>query len=156
MYEVKDGARTLQFEGVRLAASTSERPDSPRWIEFELYKTDGGKYVLSRVGVSLIYHSAVCPLVVRYGLHEDSEDKLSLDAVPCDSCRPGKLEPIVYPEKTRYWTLVSFDPYDVIDALYTGNSRGPKYLTKVAERLLDVASNADVDIDAAYKIQIVL
>ena len=70
MHEVKDGSRTLQFSGKLLAESSSWRQGSYRWIEFKLYKTDNGSYILSRVGVSLIFHGAACPLVKRYGLNE--------------------------------------------------------------------------------------
>ena len=61
MFEVKDGARTLQFSGKLLGESSSYRPNSNRWIEFRLYRTQSGSYVLSRIGVSLIYHGAACP-----------------------------------------------------------------------------------------------
>ncbi len=70
MFEVKDSARTLQFNGRLLSESSSWRRGSTRWIEFELYKTENGSYILSRVGVSVIFHGAACPLVKRYGLSE--------------------------------------------------------------------------------------
>ena len=76
MFEVKDGDRTLQFHGHYLGSSTSWRRGSTRWIEFDLYKTDGGMYVLSRVGVSLVYHGAACSIVKKYGLQEVSFDRL--------------------------------------------------------------------------------
>ena len=50
MFEVKDGSRILQFSGRLLGESSSKRGDSTRWIEFKLYKTENGKYILSRVG----------------------------------------------------------------------------------------------------------
>ena len=56
MFEVKDGSRTLQFKGRLLAESSSWRRGSTRWIEFALYRTENGSYVLSRIGVSLIFH----------------------------------------------------------------------------------------------------
>ena len=56
MFEVKDSSRTLQFNGKLLSKSSSWRKGSVRWIEFALYKTENGSYVLSRIGVSLIYH----------------------------------------------------------------------------------------------------
>jgi len=60
MFEVKDSSRTLQFNGILLSKSSSWRKGSVRWIEFALYKTENGSYVLSRIGVSLIYHGAAC------------------------------------------------------------------------------------------------
>ena len=82
MFEVKDSARTLQFNGKLLSESSSWRRDSTRWIEFALYKTDNGSYVLSRIGVSIIYHGAACPLVKRYSLNEVNAIELIDNAIP--------------------------------------------------------------------------
>jgi len=155
MYEVKDGARTLKFHGSQLAASSSRHKDSQRWIEFELYRTLEGQYVLSRVGVSLVYHRAICPLVSRYGLHESAVDDIDRDAYPCEECRPNFQEPVLFPEKYRYWTLVSADPEAVLDALYKQDRNSARYLTKVAQRLLDEASEVDSDIDSVYRIEFI-
>lgn len=156
MYEVKDGARTLQFSGRVLGQSTSKRFGSVRWIEFVLYKTDNGTYILSRVGVSLIYHSASCPLVEKYGLQELSVDLLRRDAVPCEECYPTMELPLVFPEKYRHWALVTEEPQAILDALYkTDEENGTRYLTRVAERLLHSASERDNDIDSVYRIEII-
>jgi hypothetical protein len=153
MYEVKDGARTLKFEGQLLGQSSSYRRGSDRWIEFALYKTRGGEYILARVGVSLVFHSAICPLVARYGLQEAEVDKIRDDAVPCEECSPDFEEPLLYPEKFRYWTLRSREPEAVLDALYKSGNDGIKYLTKVAERLLNDAALEDTEIDQIYRIE---
>lgn len=154
-YEVKDGARTLRFDGTKLAASTSWRRGSSRWIEFELYRTESGSYVLARVGVSTVYHASWCPLVTKYGLHESDITDLDQDAFPCLECHPTQGEPIVYPEKDRYWTLVSEDPDAVLDALYKSDYNNSRYLTNVAHRLLEQASKADAGIDAAYRTEVI-
>lgn len=153
MHQVRDGTRVLQFNGQKLSHSSSHRPDSSRWIEFTLYKTDKGSYILSRVGVSLVFHSSVCPLVTRYGLHEGSVTELTSYAVPCEECNPDYSDPIIYPEKYRYWTLVSEDASAVVDALYKTDENGTRYLTKVAQRILDDASEIDPDLDAVYRVE---
>ena len=153
MYEVRNGNRVLRFEGRHLANSSSKRPGASRWIEFDLYKTEAGSYVLSRVGVSHIYHSMLCPLVDRYGLHEVEESELSVDAVPCEDCNPDDSEPLVYPELFRYWTLVSEEPDAILDALYKEDQNGARYLTRVAERLLQEAAAQDADIDMIYRFE---
>lgn len=155
MIEVKDGSRTLKFNGRLLGKSSSWRRGSQRWIEFELYKTENGSYVLSRVGVSVIYHAAACPLVKRYGLQEVSVDELREDVTPCDECRPSFAAEIVFPEKHRYWAQVSDDPNAVLEALYKYDNGGAKYLTHVAQRLLEEASNLDKGIEAVYKIEMI-
>jgi hypothetical protein len=153
MFEVKNGNRTIRFEGALLATSSSRRADSPRWIEFSLYKTNSGSYVLSRIGVSHVFHSSVCPLVDRYGLHEESVEVLTEYSVPCEDCDPGFEDPIAYPEKFRYWTLTSESAEAVVEALHQKDGHGNKYLTKVADRLLDKAATRDPDIDQIYRVE---
>lgn len=155
MYEVKDGARTLRFSGELLGQSSSRRADSGRWIEFHLYRTDKGSYILSRVGVSNIYHSSVCSLVSRYGLHEKSIDDLNVEAVPCSECCPNIIEPLIFPEEYRYWTLISEEPEAILNALYKPDDSGARYLTNVARRVLEQAAEVDPEIDQAYRIEIV-
>jgi len=153
MFEVKNGNRVLRFEGRILAHATSYRDNSPRWIEFDLYKTELGTYVLSRVGVSRVYHSSVCSLVARYGLHEAHSADLSYTAVACPECKPELGDPFVFPETARYWTLTSEEPEAILDALYKEDHNGARYLTKVAERLLQTAAAHDADIDMVYRFE---
>ena len=116
MFEIKDGTRTLQFNGMLLAESSSWRRGSYRWIEFKLYKTDNGSYVLSRIGVSIVYHGATCPLVSRYALNEASRSELDSAAVLCGdqrescpvACQPDESIDLVFPEKYRYCMFYSF------------------------------------------------
>ena len=155
MIEVKDGSRTLQFNGKLLGKSSSWRRGSYRWIEFELYRTENGSYVLSRVGVSTIYHAAACHLVKRYSLQESTVEDLRKDVVPCEECRPSFTAGIVFPEKNRYWAQVSDDPNAVLDALYKYDNGGAKYLTHVAQRLLEQASSTDKAIETVYRIELI-
>ena len=155
MLEVRDGDRTLQFNGVLLAKSTSERRGAYRWIEFELYKTESGSYILSRVGVSLIYHGAACSLVSRYGLKEASTSLLPPAAISCEECRPDNSLDLIFPEKYRYWAQVSDRPEAVLDALHKYDNNGARYLTSVAERLLKDAAQLDSEIAHVYNVEIV-
>jgi hypothetical protein len=155
MFEVKDGARTLQFNGKLLGKSTSWRRGSIRWIEFELYRTESGSYVLSRIGVSLIFHGAACSLVKRYGLQDTPIGNLRQGAIPCEECRPTHMLDQVFPEKSRYWAQVSDEPTAVLDALYKFDEGGARYLTNVAQRLLEEASDNDSGIDSVYRIEVI-
>jgi hypothetical protein len=155
MIEIQDGSRILKFNGKLLGKSSSWRRGSTRWIEFELYRTENGAYVLSRVGVSVIYHTAACHLVKRYGLQELPVAELRDDVVPCDECRPSFEAEIVFPEKYRYWAQVSEDPAAVLEALYKYDNSGAKYLTHVAQRLLDQAADADKGIESVYRIELI-
>lgn len=155
MYEVKDGSRTLQFNGRVLGKSSSWRPGSNRWIEFSLYKTENGSYILSRIGVSLVFHGAACPLVKRYNLVESSTDKLNDDATPCQECSPNRELPIIFPEKYRNWAQVSEDPEAVLEALYKYDQGGARYLTNVAQRLLEEAARDDSGIERVYRVEMI-
>lgn len=156
MLEVKDGDRTLQFNGVLLAKSTSERRDAHRWIEFKLYRTESGSYILSRVGVSLMFHGAACNLVSKYKLNDSLSSNLSKNAVPCEECQPDRSLDLVFPEKYRYWAQVSDMPEAVIDALYKYDEKtGAYYLTSVAQRLLQQATKVDSKIAEAYNVQVI-
>ena len=155
MFSVKDGDRTLQFNGTLLAKSTSERRGSQRWIEFELYRTESGSYILSRIGVSLIFHGAACSLVSKYKLAEAPIYELSRRSTPCEECEPDDSLDLVFPEKYRYWALVSDQPDAIIDALYKEGDKGTYYLTSVAQRLLRDAARVDTGIADAYNFEIV-
>lgn len=154
-FEVRDGSRTLKFNGRLLGESSSWRRGSNRWIEFNLYKTENGSYILSRIGVSLVFHGAACPLVKRYVLVESTIDELLEDAIPCEECQPSTNLPVIFPEKYRYWAQVSEEPEAVLEALYKYDQGGAKYLTNVAQRLLETASDNDQKIDSVYRIEMI-
>lgn len=155
MFEVKDGHRTLQFNGTLLAKSSSKRHDSTRWIEFELYRTESGSYILSRTGVSILYHGAACFLVRKYGLEEVDYSTLNSSYIPCEDCNPTEEAELVFPEKHRHWAQVSDEPTAVLDALYKYDDGGARYLTNVAQRLLEEAARLDTKIEKAYRFEII-
>jgi len=153
MFEVRDGSRTLQFDGELLGSSTSWRRGSERWIEFELYKTKNGSYILSRIGVSRVFHGAACPLVKRYSLIEAPAEALKEDSIPCEECQPSFHLPVIFPERDRTWAQVSEEPDAVLDALYKYDQGGTRYLTNVAHRLLEQAASKDTLIEGVYRIE---
>jgi len=155
MYSVKDGDRELQFNGTLLAKSTSARRAAYRWIEFELYRTESGSFILSRVGVSLIFHGSVCPLVSKYRLTESPSYELMRNATPCEECQPDDSLDLVFPEKYRHWAQVSDTPEAVLDALYKYDGNGARYLTSVAQRLLQEAAKVDSEIAEVYNYEII-
>ena len=157
MFEVKDGSRTLQFNGKLLGRSSSQKRDSLRWIEFELYRTENGSYVLSRVGVSVVYHVSSCHLVKRYGLTEVAvgDVKSPRDLVPCEICSPSLSAAVIFPEKDRNWAQVSDDAGAVLEALYKYDDSGARYLTHVAQRLMAEAADHDRGIRDIYNVEII-
>jgi hypothetical protein len=62
---------------------------------------------------------------------------------------------LVFPEKYRYWAQVSEEPTAVLDALYKYDDGGARYLTNVAQRVLDEAAKADAGIAGIYRYEII-
>ena len=154
MYEVKDNKRTIKFDGVLLAFSTSFRPGVKRWIEFGLYRTVGGSFVLSRVGETHLYHDVECAVAERNGLVKIPRVSLRDGSVGCEVCRPDLTDTeMVAPELPRYWAQVSESAEAVVDSLYKYDEAGARYLTGVAERLLEEASTVDPAIESAYRVE---
>lgn len=157
MYEVQNGKRTIRFEGALLAFSSSFREGSPRWVEFNLYRTEGGAYVLSRVGQTKVYHSEGCDVVARNRPPKTTVFAITDGSVPCDICRPpagdSEKDATVYVEMPRHWATISESPTGVVDALYKYNDAGVRYLTKVAEKLLEEAAILDINIARAYQVE---
>jgi hypothetical protein len=154
MYEVRNGNRTLKFDGVLLAFSTSFRPRAERWIEFGLYRTTGGSYVLARTGETRLFHDPSCPVVERNGLVKVPRPALRDGSVACSLCHPDKTtSEMVAPEMPRYWAQVSDTAESVVDHLYKLDEQGARYLTGVAERLLEEAAEVDQQIESAYRVE---
>jgi hypothetical protein len=60
---------------------------------------------------------------------------------------------MVSPEMPRYWAQVSDTAEAVVDSLYKYDEAGARYLTGVAERLLEEASVVDAAIEGAYRVE---
>lgn len=155
-YTVKDGNETLQLNGTLLASSSSYEAGKPRWVEFQLFRTNGGQYVISRIGYSLYFHADQCALVTRNRLSPVHESELLVAAIPCEKCKPSRIDVRgVYPERPRYYASVSEKPSGVVDSLTQRDTNTSKYLTNVAKSLLAAASLEDEDIREAFSVRVV-
>ena len=160
-FEVHDDRRILKFEGEEIGFSSSEKPGSGRWIEFTLYKTAGdGQYVLSRVGVSNVYHTPECR-VAKGRIEPAPWGALGPDAVPCyrvpgatGGCRPDPSEfPMVCPEEDRTWARAYRTTAALMDALMKEDEDGNHYMTAVARRLVQEAAARDPELVGAYQVE---
>lgn len=152
MHQVRDGSRVLQFDGQLLAKSSSQQPGQYRWVEFELYRTKSGSYVLSRTGQTRLFHDPDCAIVQRNHLKTSSADELTDEHVPCAECDPYDDGEVAI-EKPRYFALVSEHPDAVLEALYKYDNSGARYLTLVAQRLIERAGELDTRLDRTYKVE---
>jgi hypothetical protein len=102
-----------------------------------------------------MFHGAACSLVSKYKLTESLAYDLPRRAVPCEECQPDDSLDLVFPEKYRYWALVSNQAQAVLDALYKYDDNGSYYLTSVAQRLLQQAAKVDKDIADVYNVEVI-
>jgi hypothetical protein len=93
--------------------------------------------------------------VRRYGLSEVPFDEIELNSMPCPECKPSSEAELVFPEKYRHWAQVSDEPGAVLDALYKYDDNGARYLTNVAQRLLEDAAKKDPAVSDIYNIEII-
>lgn len=155
MIEVHDDRRILRFEGEEIGFSTSERPGADRWIEFTLYRTAGdGQYVLSRVGVSNVYHSPECRITRANRLQPVPVASLEPGSSPCEECQPNTRDfPLVCPEQDKTWARA----FKTVDSLLSGlmkhDSQGSLYMTAVARRLIEAASLNDPLVAGAHQVE---
>lgn len=153
-YTVKNGVITYNFQGITLAKSSSRVANRPRWVEFELYITPKKQYVLSRIGMSVFYHTKSCATVTRNSLAAVDGAELAGYYTPCPECRPSRMEyEGVYPELPRYWASICEDAEGVVEALMKKDDFNNWYLTHVAKRLLEDAGKYDPAIDEAFRVQ---
>jgi hypothetical protein len=138
--------RNFRFDGVLLGSSSSQKPNGNRWVEFLLYKSDGGSYILSRVGRSSLYHRPECAVVARNDLRID---RVPAGGVPCDMCRPDVSDGALCPERPRHWAAMFADPGSLIHALERDGDSG-RYVTNVAARLVEMAAVRDKEIAEAW------
>lgn len=150
-FSVRDGVRKLEFDGTMLSSSSSRLPNKPRWVEFSVYRTPKGQYVLSRIGYSIFYHAKDCYTVSRNSLSAVDGLELSGDYVACTTCKPTRADMEgVFPETPRFAAWVCSDALGVVNSLMKEDDNGTEYLTNVARRLLVDASVHDPDIADAF------
>lgn len=49
----RQNARPIKFSGEKIASTDSRQGSNGRWTELALYKTDSGKYVCEKIGLTL-------------------------------------------------------------------------------------------------------
>jgi hypothetical protein len=156
MYTIQNGKRLLKFNGEKLAHSSSKTKQSVRWVEFTLYRTTNGQYVLERTGISVIYHSVNCPVTRRNNstVTPLPSEAISDSMVPCQECRPTReYEQYLVPESARHRAQVCQTAASVVSSLKQFDDNNTEYLTNVASRLLEQASELDPLISDAYYVE---
>lgn len=158
-FRVRDGGRMVVFNGVKLSFATSERMDSTRWTEIEIYVTEGGNFICHRVGVTAIIHDIGC--IQTHGkrlpsIWDIKQDELKLEErVPCPVCQPDvqkllKTSPAsLVVETDRHWVSISETAQAMIKSLYTTRD-GSKSLSSIASTAIMDAAEHNDEIYKAY------
>lgn len=150
LFRLRDVARTVEFYGIELARVSTETSSQPRWTTMELYRTDDGRYVLSVVGHSVVYH--VHESSCNSGVETPVSD-VPPDAEPCPRCRPQPVDYLVDDTTTvdmeeDYPTVsVCSSTADVITRLRARRNGSVGPLSRPAMRLLKTAATIDPAFD---------
>jgi hypothetical protein len=157
MFQVYDRDRALQFEGELLAHASSYKSGVERWVEFDLYRTKGGSYVVSRIGYSYLYHAEGCS-VVRKNRHKPAQVATLIEgSMPCSLCNPvasvDQAHELIYPERPLHWAQPCSTPESAVEALAKYDEDGNRYFTHVARQLIRDASERDPALRDAYYIE---
>ncbi len=69
-----DGRPAVVFEGLLVASVDTQRPNSGRWTEIDIFRTRRGRYVIAQIGVSTIPgDQCFCSIEVSKSLQAISE-----------------------------------------------------------------------------------
>lgn len=80
----RDGEPDLKFTGKLIASAAPPSREQERWREYRVYRTNGGNYIFSRIGRSLvdrevdrfeaqIFEPATCPITLKDSSGVDRE-----------------------------------------------------------------------------------
>lgn len=161
-HTVRDSTRKYAFTGVRLAYVSSEAPEKTRWTDIELYRTDGGIYIIHKVGVTTLVHLENCEQLVRYHKrHTPGIDGIASDELPpeerdaCPDCQPDldymlHNEPAALKfERDRHQVSIRETPEGAVQALHTVKN-GVKKLGLLAGSALQMASDREPMLAAIF------
>lgn len=166
-YNIQDGQKTITFLGWFLGSASSQTPESVRWTELGLYRTQQGAYVLEKVGRSDVFHDEDCPRTdrnnkpmskgKRFAYLDDAmpeeahrDDELEDYFVPCDVCQPSYDVSPAWVERDIYSAPVHDSAERVVNALYQTKGQN-RYLSRIARELLEQAVKRDKKIAAAVE-----
>lgn len=150
-----DFGRHTRFEGTLLVEDTTDTDDrrKPQWTETEIYKTNGGRYVVwSEVLYRIRHQYRDCRRAQGYDLVPASAD----DTWACPTCNPDALDG-GYAHESR----TKIDICDTVEALINrlatpNNQTGLRSHSHFSQALLARISEADDAVRDVWMEQVVL
>jgi hypothetical protein len=165
---VQDGTRYLEFDGQLLGEATSDDGRSQRWTEVKIYKSDTGRYIVAKIGRSVVYHvpGAQCGKfgrVMSHGVIKRTFPENAqigwVDFVPCRKCSPVYLDDAAAGtqsfsvEQTRHSAQVAESTRGLVEILHRRDDNDVTFLPKVARNALEAAAAKDPAIREAWLVQ---
>jgi hypothetical protein len=161
-HTIRDSTRKYRFEGVRLAAVSSERGHKTRWTDIEIFRTTGGLFIVHRVGVTTLVHLDDCEQLRKYhkrytpGIEGIASDEFGpADRQPCPTCKPPfkellHTEPALLRfERDRHTVSIEATAEGMIQALHT-NKDGDRQLGSLAASALQFSADRNPEIASVF------
>lgn len=152
---VNNGSLRISFEGELLGKISSRKPHSTRWTEMSVYHTVGGKYVLEKVGRSIVTHVPGCTEIIgdipRFqAAHPGDDPDVGYEYHSCVGDEYDFTTLLV--EEDRYWSTIADHPSSIVDALYR-RKNGSRHLPRISLDLLELISSADPSFGSSWRIE---
>lgn len=155
-FRVMNHLEAMLFSGRLIAEASTERQDDPRWTEIAIYRTDTGRYVVNRIGRSVVYHLADGPC--NFGVGTLGKD-LPPDAEPCRpankrygrSCQPPAPNDPDFDPEASYEMELDLSSADVCEAeevprRLSQHRAGTESMSSVSRRALQLAVDHDPEL----------
>jgi len=156
-YRLPDGSdgKHVEFTGKQIGSGSSHGGKGTlRWTEVRLFRTQAGKYVLQKVGRSVVAHAEDQPCTSGDPYFEDDGPEVNLSGyLPCPLCRPDFAQDALVLENDRYSVHVSDTAEGIVESAYSQDSDGVTYMTRVARQCLQRAGLMDDAIKRAFMTQ---
>lgn len=155
-YQVRDRTRLLTFTGTMLGTVSSRQDSSQmRWTEMSLYRTDGGSYILEKVGRSVVTHIPGCIAIIgtipRFQDAHPGDDPD--EGYVYHDCVPDEYDfTQLLVEEDRFWAVIAQEPDKIVDALYRKQD-DMRFLPRVAMKLLEQASIEDPALARSWRVE---
>lgn len=158
-YQVRDSSRLITFDGDLLGFASSEREGVPRWTEMSVYLTDGGSYVLEKVGRSIMCHMPECP-EINDGLPRFQEQHPGEDPDYGfefhDDCVPEVYDfTRLLIEENRYWATITKKPEEILEALERRRD-GIRTLPRIGMDLLEQVTGSHPEFGEFWRTEHIL
>jgi hypothetical protein len=155
-YDLPSGEHRVLFTGTLLSKKSSQQGrDDLRWTEIEIYRTAAGKYIVHKVGRSVVVHKPERDCTSGEPYNHRTHDA---NIKGCPRCAPDlsqvvPMAPRLFRETDRHTVHVSETARGAVESCYTQDGDKVAYLTYPARAALHDAAQQDSAIREAFLVQ---